>query len=431
MERVPPELLSHILSYLLHDTVPIQKGDRPGFVNSELVYPSFVTSALYNAARPKLWSSIVLPTSENAANILLGILSKFSNICDWIYSTCLSAPPTNSTADILSRIFRLLSRVRKLEIKAPVMAINAGGIVACWDAYPELLLRTLEEHIFPSLTELQIQDLHSIPFESLLPSCPQLKSLDLVLTEDIEASSVGVMHSRPPSSGQALHTVSSLKHLMLRGYWGIQSLGFEPFPIQCFTTLRNTVIHLTHLSLNAERWYEEDVAAARHLLVSHAPTLTTLAFRWFQIFFDFPKDLFKGYQFQALQQLYLSIEWANIPYNGSDRASMADIAQIIFSTPALQRLRIHFKPPRRTIVQSIAGMHWEELDRTLVDKNIFIRISAEEEEDPYGRDQPLVFTKEALWEVLPLALENKLLEVCDYDGIFDWCIESARVQVEE
>ncbi|KAH8817647.1 hypothetical protein DL96DRAFT_1622999 [Flagelloscypha sp. PMI_526] len=423
MEKVPPELLSQILSYLLYDTLPIQIGDRQGFVNTELVSPSFVTSALYKAALPKLWSSIVLPTSENAANVLLDILSNSSNICDWIYSICLSTPPKNSTADALARILRLLPRVRKLEIKAPVTVSDEGGVVACWDAYPKSFLRTLEEHIFPSLTDLQVQDLHSIPFESLLPSCPQLKILDLVLNENIQTSVVNVVHSQPPPSEQAIHKVSGLKQLMLRGYWAIQSLRSESWPIQCFTPLGDTAVQLTHLSLNAEGWYEDDIAAARPLLVSHAPTLTTLAFRWCQLFFDFPSDLFQGYLFPSLQQLDLSIEWEHISYDTPDTANMDDIARIVSSAPNLQKLRIDFKPPRRSILQSIASMHWEELDRTLAKKKVFISISADEEDDADGADLPPLFTKEAVWEVLPLALENKLVEVCYYyDGIFDWSI---------
>ncbi|KAH8817616.1 hypothetical protein DL96DRAFT_1715340 [Flagelloscypha sp. PMI_526] len=419
MAGIPPELLSQILSYHLHDIIPIQMRNHPGFVNTALIPSSLATSALRKVARPKLWSAIVLPiSSDEKVGALLRILSRSSYICDWIHDVYLPSAPGGPAIDPLIRVLRSLPAVRRLHMRAP-----ATSILRTWDFYPASLLRTLEDHIFPSLVYLQVHNLSSIPFANLLRCCPQLVVLDLTCQGGLgyaEDSS----HPTFPSKRDE-YRLSNLKHLVLRGRF-TESL-FAPTPENnTFTTFGNIGVQLTHLSLSAEYWYEDHLIVSRPLVVSHAPTLTVLSLRWSEEYLHFPRFLFDGCQFPSLKNLFLFIAWEYVNFNVLDGANMEDIALLVSLAPVLHTLRVHFKPPKRNNYESINTMHWEELDRILMEQNIFLIISSEEEEDIDGLDQPPLFTDEAIYEVLPRTLENGLLEIRDYDGAFDWCTTSTE-----
>ncbi|KAH8817643.1 hypothetical protein DL96DRAFT_1622989 [Flagelloscypha sp. PMI_526] len=427
MERIPPELLSQILSFLVHDDVPIRIRRHPGFLNNALISPSLATSALRNAASPILWSSLVLPVSSlPSANTFLDILSNSQNICHWISDICFPDAPSGLISNILSRVICLLPAIRRVDMKAlSVYNPQFTAELAGWDVYPIPLLRTLEESIFPSITYLNVQDLHSIPIANLLQSCPQLTTLDLTRQEVNNAD-------HPPfrslSLGRTTSKVSGLKHLILRGFFAEGYLRQNPEK-NAFAEFGDTSVRLTELTLNAVNWYEEYNVLARPILMSHASTLEKFTFRWSNIYLDsdFPRSLFQGCHFPSLSVIYLSLEWKFVHPNSDifDDTNMRDIAELVSLAPVLRTLRIHFKPPRRDASVTTGFMPWEALDIILVKQHILFILSAEEENDTSEEAEPPLFTITAFGDILPLALENGLLELRDYDGAFDLCTSTS------
>ncbi|KAH8817644.1 hypothetical protein DL96DRAFT_392859 [Flagelloscypha sp. PMI_526] len=437
MESIPPELVSQILSYLLHDDAPVQERSRPGFVNTEFISPSITTSAFRRVARPKLWSSLVFPVSSlDVGTALLYVVSSTPDICDFISEIWLPDAPDTQVADVLSRVICLLPTVTRLHMKAPTTVRSVVHDLQGWDIYPKIFFQALEQHVFPSLVYLQVQDLLSVPFASLLQCCPQLKTLDLTRKGWVSNQHYVLQDSilRSSSSKHDTHHVSSLKHLILRGPYAEQFFSFSNPSGNIFTAFGDVSVQLKHLSLNAWGWYGEAIAAVPPLIRSHASTLTTLIIRYSNPYFDFPCSWFQDSQFPSLRTLLLCIEWRDgwkeiqldtVRSDILDSPDMRDIAQVVSSAPTLQTLGLRLKPARWCEHPPITVLRWEDLDRILWERNILIWISPDEE-DADGKDHPLLFSKEAIWEVLPLAHKNGLLDVRDYDRSFDWCTSASE-----
>ncbi|KAH8817528.1 hypothetical protein DL96DRAFT_1622610 [Flagelloscypha sp. PMI_526] len=236
-----------------------------------------------------------------------------------------------------------------------------------------------------------------------------------IVSEDLEA----LTHSKSVSQREA-RPVSSLKYLTLRGFWTSELLD-DSAEGTLLDALVATGVQLSHLSLQAEEWFSDDLELAHPFFLSQAPTLTMFTLRWCQLVSYFPIFMFRDCQFSSLRVLSVQLEWDSP--SGTDRTisdEMKDVAQVVSLSPVLQNIYVHLKPPSRATAGPIAALHWQELDCALVEKRVFIGISADEK-DIFGKDAPLLFTEKRLQQALRLSFASGLLGVYDYDGSFDWC----------
>ncbi|KAH8817526.1 hypothetical protein DL96DRAFT_1622609, partial [Flagelloscypha sp. PMI_526] len=156
-------------------------------------------------------------------------------------------------------------------------------------------------------------------------------------------------------------------------------------------------------------------------MMSQAETLEVFTLRWSTDDGYFPIDLFDNRHFPSLKTLVLGLEWR---YR-MDQLDLADLALVLSSAPALQVVRLHFKPPHISRAVFIRG--WTTLDYVLVEKNVRLKVSAEEADtrsfpaSSLELMNPRFFTEDEVFGLLPLTLENGKFEFCTSDGIFDWC----------
>ncbi|KAH8817525.1 hypothetical protein DL96DRAFT_1622606, partial [Flagelloscypha sp. PMI_526] len=340
----------------------------------------------------------------------------------WIHYISSPKAPNDEITDVLARVLCLLPAIRKMHLTAGLDFTYGTIVSGTWNAYPAFFLQTLNDHTFTSLTYLQLQDLHSVPYKAILLNSPKLRVLDLTLD--------GFVGQVDPPFEPAIHGVSALRHLLLRGAHTHEFL-VSPMERTLFDTFTSIRVRLSHLSLNAERWNLNPaaLAGARDAIMTQRYTLTVFTLRWFQIDARIPIALFQDCQFPSLVDLILGLEWKYT--ENDDSIDMGDIAQMIYSAPALQVLRLNFKPAMFSQAATFHG--WKELDQALVANSVLLRISVEVAGQgtrvppsfKWTNSSPFL-TGEQISRLLPSTLESGMLELCEYDGIFDWCFTRER-----